>query len=108
MMAAGTVITLRDPCDLGQGQGLFIYSTSLMKKINCSNIICTQFYLAEKNVLILTKLLNYSSVSFHNRKSLLWFCQTVVLICEGDDMRRLCGTGISPCRKFPKYLVTCG
>lgn len=87
------------------GTALVIYST-LMMNINYSSIICTQFYLEEKNVLVLSKL-EKTTVLFHfvTENHLLGFAKLWSLCCGGDDARRLHGTGIPSSRKFPEREV---
>lgn len=75
-----------------------------MININYSNIICTQFYLVEKNVLVLSKpgkttVLSHFLTENHSLGiARLWF-----FTCGGDDTRKPCG--IPPSSKFPEYKV---
>lgn len=77
-----------------------------MMNINYSNIICTQFYLVEKNVFVLSKPGKTTVLShFLTENHFLGFAKLWSFVCGGDDTRRLCGTGIPPSRKFPKCEV---
>lgn len=92
------------------GTALVIYSTVMMN-INYSSIICTQFYLEEKNVLVLSKL-EKTTVLFHflTENHLLGFAKLWSLCVEVMTREGYMELGFHQAESSPntKYLVTCG
>lgn len=75
-----------------------------MININYSIIICTWFYLVEKNVLVLSKHGKTTVLShFLKENHSLGITKLWSFACGGDDTRKPCG--IPPSSKFPKYEV---